>query len=196
VLLAEAKAALPAIEARAKAPATHGEIKLIIGAKFSTYPQPERNDGEWAMFWADYMAVLEDVPGSALEAAMDAIIRDPKIEFLPKPAKLREIAMMTENRAVRAFDRARQAIEHRPPAPDEPKVPLPELKLRGDRLEPSDADKERVRRQMREYIAQDDARKAREAAQRKADVPDTAGPADETGITAAMRVKIAKDRAA
>lgn len=198
MLLDECRRVLPAIRGRATLPATNDEVEQIIGAKFATYRQPERTDAEWAMFWADYHTVLADVPGSALKAAMDAILKDPKIEFLPKPAKLREIALMTENRAVRAFDRARQAIElaDKPPVDDGPKVPLPELKIGGLRLEPSAADKARVQRQMRDYIAQDDARKAAQATARKANLPDSSGPATESGVTEAMKAKIAKDRAA
>lgn len=194
-LLAECRRVLPAIRGRATLPATNDEIEAIIAAKFATYRQPERTPAEWAMFWTDYHTVLADVPGSALKAAMDAILKDPEIEFLPKPAKLREIALMTENRAVRAFDRARQAIElaDAPRAEETVKVPLPDLKMRGPRPEPSHAEKERVRREMREYIAQDDARKAAQAAKAKANLPDSSGPVTESGLTEAMKAKIIKD---
>lgn len=179
-------------------PATNDEIEAIVGAKFATYRQPERTPAEWAMFWTDYHTVLADVPGSALKAAMDAILKDPKIEFLPKPAKLREIALMTENRAVRAFDRARQAIElaDAPRTEETVKVPLPDVTMRGPRPEPTQAEKDHVRRQMRDYIAQDEARKAAQVAARKADMPSSSGPATESGLTEAMKAKIAKDRAA
>ncbi|MBI1682361.1 hypothetical protein [Caulobacter hibisci] len=185
------RASLPAIEARAKAPASPKDVERIIGAKFATYRQPERSDGEWAMFWADYKAVLEDVPASALEAAMDAIIRDPKIEFLPKPAKLREIAMLTENRAVRAFDRARQAIELADRPPEQPKVGLPPI-VTAKPPKPSEEDRARVKAWAREFAQQDEARKAAEKAQRRADMPDTSGAPDQTGVTPAMRAHLAQ----
>lgn len=197
-MLAECRRVLPAIKVRATLPAENAEIEAIIGAKFATYRQPERTPAEWAMFWTDYHTVLADVPASALKAAMDAILKDPKIEFLPKPAKLREIALMTENRAVRAFDRARQAVEmaDAPRAEETVKVPLPDVVMRGTRPEPTQAEKDRVRREMREFIAQDDARKAAQAAKAKANLPDTSGPVTESGITEAMKSKLTKDRAA
>lgn len=110
-LLAEVKAALPAIKANAMAPASHDDIRRIIGARFATYRQTERSEGEWALFWADYLAVLDGLSVTALEAAMDVILRDPTIEFLPKPAKIADLAKTTPNKAVRAYGRAKGAIQ-------------------------------------------------------------------------------------
>jgi hypothetical protein len=198
-MLAEVRAALPAIHANATAPAGKEGVTKAISAKFVTYPQPQRNEAEWAQFWADYHAVLEGLPQSALDAAMTALLSDPSIEFLPKPAKIAELAKMTPNRAVRAYDRAKAAVEHQAPVQRE--------KLSADQMadlikplaskrpaEKSEADKARVRQQMREFIAQDEARKkaAREV-KPQCDTPLT--PTDETGLTTAMRELLARKSA-
>lgn len=189
-MLAEATAALPALKANATAPASGLDVERVIAAKFATYRQPERSDAEWAAFWADYHTVLDETPLSALEAAMEACLRDSSIEFLPKPAKIRDMALMTPNRSVRAYERAKAAVEHQPPVERE-KVDLSPLMRSIDkpRVEPSQADKDRVRRQMRDYIAQDDARKAAIKA-KTSDLPPCHATTDETGLSAEMRAMI------
>lgn len=189
-LLAECRAALPAIKANAMAPAGLEDIKRIVGAKFATFRPTHRSDAEWAMFWADYAAVLEGIPVSALEAAMEAVLNDPKIEHLPKPARIKELALMTPNRAVKAYDRAKAAVEYEAPKEIQKLSPA-EIRemvepIGGKRLEPSDADKERVKRMMREFIEADEARKAKErkAAEQREPV---CGVPDETGITEELR---------
>lgn len=189
-LLAEVKAALPAIKANATNPASHDDIKRIVGAKFATFRPTQRSDAEWAMFWADYFSVLEGLPASALEAAMEAVLNDPKVEHMPKPARIKELAMMTPNRAVKAYDRAKAAVEYEAPREVEK---LPPEKIRemvqpigGKRLEPNEADKERVKRMMREFIEADEARKAKE--RKAAEMPPPVqGVPDETGITPELR---------
>ncbi|MCA0358717.1 MAG: hypothetical protein LCH78_18035 [Proteobacteria bacterium] len=188
--LAEVKAALPAIKANATNPASHEDIKRIIGAKFATFRPTQRSDAEWAMFWADYFSVLEGLPASALEAAMEAVLNDPKVEHMPKPARIKELAMSTPNRAVKAYDRAKAAVEYQAPREVEK---LPPEKIRemvqpigGARLEPNDADKERVKRMMREFIEADEARKAKERQELEQRAPVSATP-DETGISPQLR---------
>ena len=193
-LLAEAKTFLPVIHANATIAASREEIIRMVAAKFVTYRQPERSDAEWAVFWDDHCTVLADVSATALESALDACLADPKIEFLPKPAKLRELARLTPNRAVRAYDRAKAAIEARPASPIERLSPdkIAEMVAplaNRPRVEPSAADKERVRQQMREYIAADDAKKAAKKSA-SCDMKSTAGTTDETGITPQMRAII------
>jgi len=199
-LLAEVKAFLPTIHANATIAASREEIIRMVGAKFVTYRQPERSDAEWAVFWDDHCTVLADVSATALESALDACLSDPKIEFLPKPAKLREMARLTPNRAVRAYDRAKAAIERQPEptherlSPDKIAEMVAPLANRP-RVEPSTADKERVRQQMREYIAADDAKKlAKKSA--ICDMKSTAGTTDESGITPQMRAIIEARNAA
>lgn len=193
-LLAECRAALPAIRARAVDRPSDKEREAIIGAKFATYRQPERTPVEWAAFWLDYHTVLADVSTSALQAAMAAIIHDPAIEFLPKPAKLRQIALTTENKAVKAYDRARQAVEFEQP---KPALETPfnfGVVVRRPPPQPSAAERERVRRQARDYLAKDEERQRCEAARRRPAMPSAAGAADEGGLTPAMRALLAQKR--
>jgi hypothetical protein len=197
VMLAEVTAALPAIKARATGAATPGEIEAIIGAKFATYRQPERSAAEWAAFWSDYHTVLADVPKSALEAAMDAVIRDPKVEFLPKPAKLAEIARMTENRAVRAYDRARQAVEFSEPVARESVGPAAMAELLAPigrkPVDKTPAEKEAIKSAMRKFIEADDARREREKAARRVSGPEVQMAPVENGITPQMRSLLGLD---
>lgn len=189
-LLAEVTAALPAIKANATNPASHEDIKRIVGAKFATFRPTQRSDAEWAMYWADCFAVLDGTSTSALEAAMEAVLNDPKVEHMPKPARIKELAMMTPNRAVKAYDRAKAAVEYQAPREVEK---LPPEKIRemvqpigGMRLEPTTADKERVKRMMREFIEADEARKAK--AKAAAEVPEPVqGVPDDSGITPELR---------
>lgn len=166
----------------------------MVGAKFVTYRQPERSDAEWAVFWDDHCTVLADVSATALESALDACLSDPKIEFLPKPAKLREMARLTPNRAVRAYDRAKAALE-RQAEPIRERVSAEQLSqviaplVSKPRVEPNAADKERVRQQMREYIAADDAKKAAKQSE-SFNAPNIAGTTDQGGITPQMRAII------
>lgn len=193
VLLAEVTAALPAIKANATAPASHEDIKRIVGSKFATFRPTQRSDAEWAMFWADYFSVLEGIPASALEAAMEAVLNDPKIEHLPKPARIKELALITPNRAVKAYDRAKAAVEYEPPK-DIPKLSPEQIRemvqpIGGKRLEPNDADKERVKRMMREFIEADEARKAKLKTEKQIAEP-ACGVPDETGITPELRLAL------
>lgn len=190
VMLAEAKRALPAIHANATMPAGPEGVTKVVVSLFVNYPQPHREQAEWAEFWANYHAVLSDQPLTALEAAKEAILRDAKVEFLPKPARFLELAKMTPNRAVRAYDRAKAAVDYRAPVQREKLSPekIREMvqPIGGKRLEPNEADKDRVRRQMAEYIAQDEARKAK-AKSAAPPRPDVSGTVDATGITPALR---------
>ena len=183
------------MKVRATAPATPDEIKFLVGQRFVTFPQPERSEGEWAAFWEDHFAVLADVTASALEAAMDVIRMDPKLEFLPKPAKIRQIALMTPNRAVRAYERCRAAVEYQAPSTPHPADSDPAyvdpsvralLQPAKPRAEPSAADKARVKAQLAEFIAKDEARKA-STKSLGGGLPSTAGRPDHTGITPELR---------
>lgn len=199
VMLAEVTAALPAIKANATAPASHEDIKRIIGAKFATFRPTQRTDAEWAMFWADYFTVLDGLAASALEAAMDAVLNDPKLEHMPKPARIKELALLTPNKAVRAYDRAKAAVEYQAPvereklSPDKIKEMIQPIAGRV-RLEPSQADKDRVKRMMREFIEQDEARKAKEKTEKTANRPDVSGPVDGSGVTASLRALVDRQR--
>lgn len=104
--------ALPALRCAALRPATHDEIKATIFSRFATFPQPQRDEGETAAFWADYYDALSDCTAAAVEAAMAAHVRDPAAEFLPKPGKLAELARRTphDGRWSKAYRRAKAAV--------------------------------------------------------------------------------------
>lgn len=193
VLLEECRKALPAIHANATMPAGAEGVTKIVSSLFVMYPQPARSDAEWTEFWRNYHAVLSEQPMTALEAAKDVILKDAKVEFLPKAAKILEIAKMTPNRAVRAYDRAKAAVEYQAPV-ERDKLSPAQLKemiqpIAGRvRLEPTQADKDRVKRMMREFIEQDEARKAKEKAKRSGEQREPAcGVPDASGITPQLR---------
>lgn len=187
---------MPSLLQAATAPASVAGVKNVVGRRFALFPQPERSDGEWAEWWADYIDVIGHLPEGAIEAAMAAWVRMADAEFMPKPGKLLELAKTTPNRDVRAYERCKAAIEYQPPRqahPADDDLKYIDPKVRGlinplsGRVEPTQADKERVRRQMREYIEQDEARKAMAKTASTAKRLDVSGPVDETGVTPSMR---------
>lgn len=164
-MLAEAKMSLPMLRQQAAAAAGPEGVRRVIGARFALYPPPTLSPPEWAAWWASYFDVLADLPEPALEAAMSAYIRDPKAEFMPKPGKLRALALETPNMAVRAYDRARKAVEaSRPAAPMGPR-----------------ADVEDVKRMLEEY------RERLPKKPERAEIPPFVAETDGTGLTLAMR---------
>lgn len=190
-MLAEAKAALPTLHAMATMPAGEEGVRRVIGSRRALFPQPERTSAESAAWWADYFDVLADLPEGAIEAAMQAWVKLPDAEFMPKPGKLLELAKTTPNRSVKAYQRCKAAVEYQPPreverlskaqidqmvAPLAAKVPH----------QPSQADKERVKRMMREFIEADEARKAKLKTEKQSAEP-ACGVPDETGITPELR---------
>jgi len=199
-LRAEAERVLPALKDVATRPAGLEGVRRVIGSRRVLFPQPERTPAESAAWWADYLDALEHLPEGAIEAAMQAWVKLPEAEFMPKPGKLLELAKTTPNRSIRAYERAKAAVEFKPEptherlSPDKIAEMVAPLANRP-RVEPSAADKERVRQQMREYIAADDAKKlAKKSA--SCDMKSTAGTTDETGITPQMRAIIEARNAA
>lgn len=195
VLLTEAARALPDLKAKATEPAEYAGVRRVIGRRFALFPQPERSDGEWAEFWADYTDVLGDLPEGAVEAAMAAWVRRPDAEFLPKPGKLLELARTTPNRAVRSYERAKAAMDYKPPrrphpADSDPKyidpAIRPLLQTQGGRVEPTAEERARVRAQLASYLAKDDERRARSKSVQPPR-PDVSGRVDESGITPELR---------
>lgn len=104
ILRDEARAAIPALRAAALAPATEAQIKATISQRFALFPQPARNDGEWAAWWADYFDALSGMSAPAIEAGMAAWVKHPDAEFMCKPGKLLEMAKTapSTNKWVRA----------------------------------------------------------------------------------------------
>lgn len=185
VLVAECRAALPAIRDFATTPASREEIMAVLGKRFAVFPQPERSEGEWAGWWEDYLEALDDLPRPALDAAMAHYVKQPDSEFFPKPGRIRELAKTAPNPAALAYWKANNAVrqadieaENREAQATGP-APAPEVAP-----EPR-PDRDAVRRMLADYIASHNALKADRPA-RPAFKP-AQGKVDETGITPEMR---------
>lgn len=156
-------------------------VKAVIGRRFVLYPQPQRSEGEWVAWWGEYYTLLSDLPLASLEAAMRAWTARPDSEFLPKPGKVRELALSTPTRALKRLQRADMVLTYRP----EPKAPTPE------QLEASDKMREDVAKLLADTISKLGG--GPEAERPK--VRPNFAQVDETGISAGMR-KLLADRAA
>jgi hypothetical protein len=110
-LLVEARRVLPALQAVAETKAGEEGVKAVIGRRLATYPQPQRSEGEWNAWWADYFDALSDVSLASLEAGMRAYVADPASEFMPKPGRLRELASTTPCRSLSGYYRAKRAVQ-------------------------------------------------------------------------------------
>lgn len=147
----------------------------MIGRRLATYPQPQRTDGEWAAWWADYFETLADVALASLEAAMRAYVALPDSEFMPKPGRLREMAFLTPCRSLQRYQRAKRALQIAEESA--PKIAAP-------KADPAD-----VKAMLAEFHA-----KSVGAAIKPA-LPSISGQVDERGITAEMRELIARRQA-
>lgn len=127
LLRSEATMMMPAMRHAALRPASEKEIRDIIGSRFGTFPQPQRDEGEAMAFWADYLDALAGLTPAQIEGGMKAWVSDPKAEFLPKPGKLAELARQSTQvgRWTRAYNRAQAAVvasqKHEAPALAGPK---------------------------------------------------------------------------
>lgn len=142
-------------------PAEEMEIRRLIVNLFAIYPQPTRADAEWSSFWAPYVETLEGVCAPAIEAALKTWVADPKSEFLPKPGRLRELAMTVRNPATSAFYIAAKAIrkaEERAKMDSRPQLArheiqaLPELSARAMPTEESRASVRAMAAQFRAQV--------------------------------------------
>ena len=142
MLRSEATMALPMLRQAAMAPATREQIRQIVGKRFATYPQPERDDGEWMAWWEDYYTALEGIRADRIEAAMAEWTRSPE-QFLPKGGQLRQLAekpgAVNGSRWSKAYNRAFLATRQIPDEPDKPAM--------------SKADKERIRREFADLVS-------------------------------------------
>jgi hypothetical protein len=123
------------IDHEATAKAGDEGVKAVIGRRFVLYPQPQRTEGEWVAWWGEYYSLLSDLPLSSVEAAMRAWTTKPESEFLPKPGKVREMALSTPTRALRRLKRADMALAYRPEpkyAPSTPEEIAASEKMRED----------------------------------------------------------------
>jgi hypothetical protein len=111
ILTTEARQAMPALREAALRPATHDQIKSIIGQRFELFPQSQRSADQWAAWWADYFDALDGLTPFAVEAGMAAWVRSADAEFMCKPGKLRELAttVPNDNRWAKAHYRAQKA---------------------------------------------------------------------------------------
>lgn len=186
ILKAEIRQRLPEIRSEALKPATDEQIKGIVGQRFALFPQPVRNDSEWAAWWADYMDALEGLTAPAIEAGMAAWVRSMDAEFLCKPGKLRELASSTPNtnRWARAYRIAQAATA------DNPK---PEEHLKAERGERQSA--EEVAAIMKDFKATM-ATKQPPQAQNSYRMKPVHGPVDSQGVTAEGRAIIERMREA
>lgn len=181
LLREEAKALMSALRSEAMLPATQQQIRDIISQRFVLFPQPKRNDGEWAAWWADYIDPLKGLTPYAVEAGMAAWVRDPEAEFMCKPGKLAELARTTSNNNpwARAWSRADKAtrVDEAPAAIAGPKP-----------------DPEQVKALMSDVVsklaAMDPFAKARARAAR----PTPSAPVDDTGMSTEMRAELAEQR--
>lgn len=174
-------AALPAMERVIRHKAGDEGVRAVVGRRFALYPQPDRSDGEWAAWWADYFDALADLPMVALEAAMASWVRDPDSEFMPKPGKLRDLALHEPNHAMRLHERLQTIAYHREPAPPPPPREIPEVGLKR-----IGADHARIRELMAEYPKPERRQPYRRG------FPATHGKVDEGGLTQEMRALMAR----
>lgn len=183
ILRAEAEQAMPALREAALTPATEDQIRQIIGARFALFPQPQRNDGQWAAWWADYYDALRGLTPYAVEAGMAAWVRSPEAEFMAKPGKLRELALTVPNENVWARAHRRAQIAARPVATrQEPSEPEPEEKR------PSPEEVKAMLADFRMKMAEKDTFRDIRAKIR----PSPQARVDETGISAEARALMAR----
>lgn len=174
-LFRETQAALPALRDFATGRAGAAGVKAVIGKRFALFPQPDRSDGEWVAWWADYIEALADQPLCALEAAMAAYVRLVDSEFMPKPGRLLELARMTPNRGAQAYGRALKAVTGGEPERTRP--------------EPTESERQAVRKMLGDF---NDAMAKRTVANARPPLPCIAGKPDEGGLTPQMRELMAR----
>lgn len=185
-LLEEARACLPALRSAAFDPASRPAIRRIIGARFATYPQPHREEPEWAAWWQDYFDALADLPAPAIEAGMKAWLALPDSEFMPKPGRLRELAKTTPHNGGQAWFVARSAVEMAQERQEKfatgPGGPPPR--------EISPGEREQVKRMFSEL-----AETMRGKLPEKPPVRPTQAKVDATGVSPELRALVERQRA-
>jgi hypothetical protein len=111
----EARAILPALQAKATRRAGMEGVRNVIGRRIGLYPMPDMGEGAMKEWWGAYFDVLSDVPLASLEAAMRAWVAKPDSQFMPKPGQLRQLALSTPSAAIQAYERAKAAVERPTP---------------------------------------------------------------------------------
>lgn len=108
---AELRERFAAMQQIAAAPSGKPGVMAALAPRFGIFPQPERSEGEWRVWWADYTDALGDLPAIMIDDAMRAYIRQPDAEFFPKAGPLRALAITRKTDAVRMYERARIILE-------------------------------------------------------------------------------------
>jgi hypothetical protein len=181
-LRARALMALPLLRQEALRPAGKAGVMRVISRRFALFPQPERDESEWAAWWADYVEALQDMTEAKIEAAMAAHIKSPEGEFLPKPGRLRALASEIETKSV-----AMEALNR-----------VTMLRNREEQAAPPESEKERYKpsqEEMKAIMAEFHAKMAAKCpppARPQFNPPN--GKADETGITPQLREALANKR--
>jgi hypothetical protein len=175
-LIAEARAVLPALRHVATAKAGVDGVRKVIARRFATYPQPQRNEEEWAYWWADYIDTLADLSLASLEAGMRQYVADPSSEFMPKPGRLRELAFNAPCRSLLRYQRASRALQAADEAANAKPAASPEMAAA-----------------IREMAAGTYAKLSSAKAPTR-NLPSIAGKPDEGGITPQMRELLARQR--
>ena len=186
MLLAECERALPVLRHEATRGSTSREIIAVLSKRFAVYPQPDRTDGEWDAWWADYIEALEDMPPSAVEAAMAEYLRQPDSEFFPKPGRIRELARTVPNKMARACQIATWAVQRAQHRADAERLAA------EPRHEPSPAEKVQVGRMLASFKRE---MAERNPAKERPNLPPVSGPVDEHGLTQTMRDHLSRMRA-
>lgn len=186
ILRDQAKELMPDLKSEALKPATRQQIEQIVGQRFELFPQPKRDAGQWAAWWADYYDALQGLTPFAVEAGMAAWVRSPDAEWMVKPGKLRELAttVPNENRWARAWMRADKAT--REPEAKAISAPIP------DSERPSAEDVAEVMAKFKAVMAdKDPLAKIKAKAQR----PTPSARVDETGVSDQMRQLLSRNTA-
>lgn len=171
-LVAELRAALPALKAVASAKAGPQGVKAVVGKRTALFPPTYRGEAEAAAWWLEYYDVLSDMSLASLEAGMRAYVALPDSEFMPKPGKLRELAFSAPCRSLTRVHRATLAIRKA----DEP----------VGMVTPPKADPAEVKKLLADFQAGSVSKAA------KPDMPYIGGVPDERGVTPQMREVMAR----
>jgi hypothetical protein len=165
LLLDQAQGITEHLYAQARTPAGESGVRRVLFAYFEVYPQPTRSQEAWSLWWAPYVETLQDLPVVALEAGMKAWTAGADAEFLPKPGRLRELAMTVRNPANAAYLIAYKAgrrahdlalLAASPQLTRHDIAALPEIKARAM---PTEAQRESVRGMSAQFAAQVQANK-------------------------------------
>jgi len=163
-------AAVPALELLAK-PCGDRAVQLALQPLVLVFGVAEA--ARVSAFWKPYR-ILADLPREALAKAVDEYCGQPGAEFFPKPGPLKALGDKHAEAIRKAASRATRAAALPPPKA---------------RVLISPAEVQRLARSTAASLSKSVQPRARP------DLPSTAGKPDETGLTAAMKAVIERQRA-